>query len=209
MKSTYKRIILSSSILLGLALLPISCGIICNDPCGCGDDIEVKDFSIESFEALTMEVNNGQQVSALETYPFDEIVKVLRIDEFQILASVENSSSGIPGFAFACSPRPIQSAENLEGIQIINLKEVTLSSGEILKVGDEISNFFEMNYYFSSGSQPIEEFLEGTLPMYADELFKLAWIYDPIDELSLQFTICLILESGREFSLENEVLNIR
>lgn len=209
MKSTLKRVFLTSSILLGLALLPISCGIICNNPCGCGADNEAKDFSIKSFETLTLIGNNAEQVNPSDSYPFDEVVKGIRIDEFQLLASVENSSKGMPGIVFACSPRPIQSAENLKKIQIINLKELTLSSGEILKMGDDISDFFEMNYYFSLGSQPIEEFLEGTLPMYADELYKLAWINDPIDELSLQFTIRLILESGREFSLEDEVLNIR
>lgn len=191
-----------------MALLPMSCGVVCDDPCGCGPDFEVKDFSITSMESLTL-IGDGQQVFPSNILPYDEVVKAIRVDEFQTVAMNESSHSRIPGVVFACSPRPAQSEENLADVKIINLIEVTLASGETLKVGDDISEYFGMNYYFSSGTEPITEFLENTLPIFKDDLFKLAWVNDPMEELSLQFTVRVILESGREISITDEVLNIR
>ena len=207
MASAFKKSFLTATVFIGLSLLPISCDVICNDSCGCGPDFDVKDFSITSMESITL-VSDGQQVSSADTYPFDEVVKGIRVDEFQTLAMSESYSQVIPGFALACSPRPSQSVENLADIKIINSAEVKLSSGEKLKIGDDISEYFGINYYFSEGTQPISDFLEDTLPIFSDDLLKLAWLNDPMGEISLKFTIQVILDSGREISLTDEVLNI-
>lgn len=209
MTSIFKKAFFSVSLFTFVALIPLSCGVICNDSCGCGPTFEVKDFNITEMEALTL-VDQGQQVSPSGTYPFDEVVKGIRIKSFQTIAVTEpRSTTGIPGVAYACSPPPPQSASNLADVKIINLKEVILPSGESLKVGDDISSYFGMNYYFEEGTRPIPEFLEGTLELFADDFFKLAWVQDPVSELNLVFTIRVQLESGLEFSLTDEILNIR
>ncbi len=192
---------------VGLGLLPISCGVVCNDSCGCQPDFEVLDFNITEMEALTL-VANGQQVSPEGTFPYNQVVKAIRIKDFQTVSAAIEVGPTIPGVAYACSPIPPKSTENLVNIQIINLKEFTAPNGQIYTTGDDISDFFGMNYYFEEGVEPIGEFLSNGLEMYADELYKLAWLEEPREELNLVFTIRVQLESGREFSLTDEMLNL-
>lgn len=208
MTSIFKKGFASLILFALVAILPISCGVDCNNPCGCSPDFEIKDFNITEMEALTL-LRDGQQVSPAGTYPYDVVVKGLRIKTFQTVAFSEKSiSNGIPGIAYACSPLPPKSADNLFDVKVINLQEVTLDSGVRLKIGDDISAYFGMNYYFSEGTESIEEFLEGTLTMFSDDLYKLAWLEKPAKELNLRFTIRVQLESGREIALTDQELNV-
>jgi len=191
-----------------MGLLPISCGIICNDPCGCGPEFEVKDFKITEMEALTL-VGDGQQVSPNGLYDYDLVVKGIRIKSFQTVAQAGFTNSSIPGLAYACSPRIPQSVENLSDIKIINLQEFVAPDGKTYGTGDDLSHFFGMNYYFEEGTDSIKDFLDGTLELYPDDLFKLAWLVEPKEELNLKFTIRVQLENGLEFALTDEGLNIR
>ncbi|MHA7128264.1 hypothetical protein [Algoriphagus namhaensis] len=208
MTSPLRKGLASIFIFTLMALLPLSCGITCNDPCGCGPSFEVKDFRITDMEALTL-VGQGQQVTPSGTYPYDQVVKGIRIKSFQTVAEASTPKSyGIPGLAYACSPETPKSVEKMTNVQLISLRAMTLPNGKQIKIGDDLSEYFEMNYYFTEGTLPISEFLEGGLTMFSDDLYKLAWTLAPTEELKLTFTIRVQLESGREFLLTDQVLNV-
>ncbi len=208
MNNLLKKISASIGIVVFLGLLPISCGVDCNNPCGCGPQFEVKDFTIIEMEALTL-VANGQRVSPQNVFDYNLVVKAVRIKDFQTVATNDTSGSSIPGVAFACSLPLPQSIDNLADVKITNLQEFVGPDGKTYVTGDDLGHFFGMNYYFEEGSEPIEEFLDGTLELYQDDLFKLEWLVAPQEELNLKFTIRVQLESGREFPLTDEILNIR
>jgi hypothetical protein len=192
-----------------IALLPLSCGIVCNDSCGCGPQFEVKDFQIVSFETLSL-TKTGQRVNPTTSLPYDQIFKAFRILETQTVASgTSNFALGIPGVALACSPLPSKSARQVIGIQLINIKEVTLGDGEILKVGQDITEFFEINYFFSEKTMPFESFFKLPITIYREDIFKLGWRQDPKKEVILEFNIGIFMTDGKEFNLNNEMLSIR
>jgi len=205
----YRRSLATVILFVFISLLPISCGILCNDPCGCGPRFEVKDFNILSFETLSL-TKPGQRVNPTTPLPYDQIFKVFRILETQTLTALEtNSSNGIPGVAFACSPVSPKSAQQMTGIQLLNSKELTLGDGTVLKVGQDISEFFEINYFFEEKTLSFESFFKEPITIYQEDLFKLGWKQDPKKEIILEFSIRIFMTGGKEFNLNNEILSIR
>jgi hypothetical protein len=95
------------------------------------------------------------------------------------------------------------------GIQIINSKEVEFADGEIFQMGQDISDFFEVNYFFVEQTRPIPDFFENGLTLFREDLFKLVFTKNPGKEVQLEFSIRIMLEGGLEFNLQNEILSIR
>lgn len=189
-------------------MLPIACSEFCNNPCGCGPVFEVIDFRIQSFETLSL-TTEGQQVSPSTSLPYDFITKSFRIKETQNVAYFKERTSSTPGLALACSPIPPQSQEKMIGIQIINSKEVEFADGEIFQMGQDISDFFEVNYFFVEQTRPIPEFFGNGLTLFREDLFKLVFTKNPGKEVQLEFSIRIMLEDGLEFDLQHEILSIR
>jgi len=209
MKNLIRKSLATGSLFLLVALLPISCGIVCNDSCGCGPRFEVKDFNILSFETLSL-TKPGQRVNPNTPLPYDQIFKAFRILDAQTIALIDkNTSFSFPGTALACSPATPKSVQQMTGIQILNSKEVTLGDGTVLKTGDDITSFFEVNYFFAEKTMPFETFFKQPLIVYREDLFKLGWKQDPKKEVVLEFSIRIFMTAGKEFNLNNEILSIR
>lgn len=209
MKNAGKVTLLTFLIFSSLAILPMSCTNFCNDSCGCGPVFDIKDFRILSFETLSL-TTDGQQVSPSTVLPYSTITKSFRIKETQTIAYFESNPSYFTfGTAMACSPPLPKSAEKMIGIQIINTREVILGNGEVIKVGQDISNYFQMNYFFNNTTRSIDQFLENGLTVFRDDLFKLVWNKDPGKEIELEFSLRIMMEGGLEFNLPNEILSIR
>lgn len=209
MMRIYRKYLATIAVFTLLAILPISCGIVCNDSCGCGPQFEVKDFNILSFETLSL-TKAGQRVNPTTPLPYDQIFKVFRTLETQTLSSFEkNNPTGIPGVAFACSPLTPKSAQMMTGIQLLNSKEQILNDGTVLKIGQDITEYFEINYFFEEKILPLESFFKQPLPVYREDLFKLGWKQAPNKEIILEFSIRIIMTDGKEFNLNNEILSIR
>ncbi|MDF2158222.1 hypothetical protein [Algoriphagus sp. CAU 1675] len=202
-----KKLFTTFGLLVLLGLLPIGCGEPCNHPCGCSPSFEVKDFWIRSFETLSL-TTEGQQVSPTTTLPYSSITKSFRIKEIETIALEKSASQNLPGFAFACSPPSPKSADRLVDVMIYNSKEVSFENGTVLKVGQELSEFFLIGNFFSAQSQTIEDFLSQPRDIYMEDLFKLTWNLDPGKEVQLQFSLRIILENGKEFILNEELLSI-
>lgn len=211
MQFNSKKTLLTLAIFSGMALLPLSCNIVdpfCNSSCGCGSTPTVTDFLIQDFEIQTLQ-SNGNEADSESFYPFDQLSKVFTLGEVEYLAlETSSSSNGIPGLAFACSIAPPKSANKLKNIQIFNTEEVMLESGDVLKVGDNISHLFGLNYYHNQGLESIADFIENGVEIYLDDSFKLQFQNDPKKELKLSFSIQIQLDGGQEFNYQNEVLRI-
>lgn len=209
MKNSIKKSIATIGVLTLITLIPIGCGVICSDPCGCGPRFEVKDFTILSFETLSL-TKAGQRVNPGTPLPYRDIFKAFRILDTQTLSyNNENNDLGSLGVAYACSPESPKSKDLMTGIQILNSKEVILGDGRILEVGDDITDFFEINYFFTENTSPFEVFFKAPLEVYRDDLFKLGWKENPGKEVVLEFSVRIFFTNNKEFNLNNEVLAIR
>jgi len=192
-----------------LALIP-SCGIFCNDSCGCSPDFPEQSARIKSFEILTFSTGN-QQVPPSLAQPYDQIVKAFRIKDFDLLSLQERENylgSGF-GLALACSPPPIYSEKKLVDVKIINLKEVQLANGSIWETGQNISSQFVMTNFFSTDFQEISAFIGEGYNLTLDEFFKIRLNKDPGKDLNLELNFSLVLEGGQEFIIPMELWNIK
>jgi hypothetical protein len=209
MKNLLKKSFATLGLLSFIALLPISCGVVCNDVCGCGPQFEVQNFKILSFETLPL-TKAGQRVNPTTPLPYSEIFKSFRILDVQTISLNEPKNSfSLPGVGYACSPVSPKSVDLMRGIQVLNSKEVTLGDGTLLKVGDDITKYFGINGFFSEKITPSETFFKAPIEVYRDDLFKLGWKQNPQKELILEFSLRIFFTNGREFNLNNEVLAIR
>ena len=208
MKNLYKKSIASSLLFSFFALLPISCDFVCNDSCGCGPQVQVNDFNIVSFEILTVN-NQGEELNPDIAHPYTQVLKTFKIKDIEMISAIESSNFGLPGVAYACSPMPPKSQDRLEDLKLFNLKEVTLGDGTVLKAGDILNDFFEINYFFVSETKAISEFLSESKTIYLDDYFKLSFIKNPEKEIFLEFSMELIFENGRRISINGEKLNIK
>lgn len=186
----------------------MACNGFCGNPCGCGPVFQVSNFRIQSFETISI-TRDGQQVSPTTTLPYGFITKSFRIKDIVTLTERKTPIKSTWGMAFACSPPSPQSQEKMIGIQIINSREVQLGDGQILKVGDDLTDYFEMNSFSAEQTKPISEFFESPVPLFLEDLFKLVWIKDPGKEVQLEFSLRILMENGLDFNLSNEILNIR
>ncbi|WP_157963232.1 hypothetical protein [Algoriphagus litoralis] len=205
-----KKLFATVTLFAFFAFLPISCGLLCRDSCGCGPSPKLQEIRIKSLSVSTVD-KSGVAVVATEGKAFDQVFKSIRIDEVEFLAEVQNQATAISSFgtAFACSPIPPKSVNALSLIQVINEKEFTTSNGVVYAEGDDISSLFGVNYFFGAELTALEDFLEGGLELYQYEDLKVGLLQNPEKELNLEFKMRLVFDDAQEFVLSNQLLSVK
>ncbi len=201
----------ATGILFGFfAFLPMSCGLFCNDSCGCGPVPSPQEFRIKSFATRTVNEANVE-VSSIESRPYTQTFIRFGIDEveFQTQSQVQSPESGSLGFAFACSPLPPMSENVLYLIQIINEKEFTDSNGTLYQIGENITSLFGMSHLFAPGLSTIQNFTNPGKILTFEDQFKIGLLEDPQKELNLKFSIRIRFDDAQEFLLTDQILNVR
>lgn len=209
MRMNVKRIVLTLSLFGFLALLPMSCGIFCQDSCGCGPLPPAQDLVIKSMQMLTLGPT-GQALNPLDTIPFNQVFKSLEIKEFEIKLISENySPSSSIGLAYACSPLPVYSRDEINGIKIKNRTPVILADGTNLAPQQDISSYFGMAFFYNNKLIPIQEFIGSGRSFFFGENFKMGFRQFPVQALKIEFDVEVTFKSGKAFLIENQVLSIR
>lgn len=206
-----KRIFTTICLFSFLALLPMSCGLFCNDSCGgCGPSLGPQEIRVQSFATQTVNKSN-QEINITEFGPYAETFVTLRINEVENKAQglVGPSESGSTGLAYACSPLPPLSENILSLIQIINEKEFTSSEGTQFSVGENLTTLFGMSHFYGPGLSTIRDFIGPGLRLTFADLYKIGLLEDPQQELNLKFTIRIRFDDAQEFLLTDQTLNVR
>lgn len=210
MRISIKRGITTLGLFTFLAMLPMSCGLLCRDTCGCGPTPKTSEFEIQSFDSKTKD-GSGREISASESRPYDQIYKVLEINDVEFTSAVkdEEQNTGSLGIAFACSPAPPISKNDLQLIEILNETEFSLADGTEYGVGENLVSLFGINRYFSSELESIEEFIgTGRKLNYGDDLY-FGLLENPEKDLQLEFTIRLVFNDAQEFLFTDQILNVQ
>lgn len=204
-----KRFLTTGFLFISLSLLPVACGIFCNDSCGCNPSFPQQTIRIRSLEMLTFSTGR-QQISSNNIQPFDQVVKAFRIKEFDLLGDngLDISNSGILGFAYACSPPPAISEKKLISIKVINLEKISLKDGTELSVGEDISNLFVISNFFIENPTSIQSYLKEGKILFLDELHKMGFTKEPSNPTQLKLNFIFGLENGTELLISNEILSI-
>lgn len=209
MNLTSKRIGLTICLFSFLALIPMSCGIFCQDSCGCGPSAPPQDLVIKSMQMRTM-APIGQTANPLDTLPFNQVFKSLEVKEFEIILLSENFwPSSSFGLTYACSPLPVYSRDEINAIRILNKTSVTLADGSTLNPQQDISSYFGMAFFYTEKLSTIQEFIGNGRYFFLGENFKLGFKQSPGKALKLEFDVEVTFKSGKAFLLENQVLSIR
>ena len=209
MNLTSKRIGLTICLFAFLALIPMSCGIFCQDSCGCGPSAPAQNLIIKSMQLRTVALMD-QTVNPLDTLPYNRVFKSLEVKEFEIKLISENlSPSPSFGLAYACSPLPVYSRDEIIGINILNKTSVTLADGTTINPQQDISSYFGMAFFYNDRLTTIQEFIGTGRYFFFGENFKIGFIQSPEKALKLEFDVEVIFKSGKAFRLENQVLSIR
>lgn len=209
MRLTAKRVGLTICLFSFLALIPMSCGIFCQDSCGCGPSAPPQDLVIKSMQILTLGPT-AQTVNPLDTLPYTQVFKSLEVKEFEIKLISENySPSPSLGLAYACSPLPVYSRDEINAIRIVNKTSVELVDGTTLNPQQDISSYFGMAFFYSDKLSTIQEFIGTGRYFFLGENFKLGFKQSPGKALKLEFDVEVTFKSGKSFILENQVLSIR
>lgn len=193
-----------------LALMPMSCGIFCNDSCGCGPVTKPREFVIESFATKTVDVS-GNEIPETQSRNYNQIFKSVEISDrkFTSEAKVKGSNPLSLGLAFACSPAPDTSINELQLIEIINEVEFTLADGTEYEVGENLNSLFGISEVFRTNLVRIEEFTRLGAKLTFDDSFKIGLLQNPGKELQLEFTIRLVFDDAQEFLLTDQLLHVR
>lgn len=210
MKLNGKRIFTTISLFSILSLLPMSCGLFCNDSCGCGPVTKPREFVIESFATKTVD-ELGNNIPETQSRNFDKIFKSVEISErkFTSEAKVEDSMHLSLGLAFACSPAPDTSINELQLIEIINEVEFTLADGTEYAIGEKLNSLFGISEVFRTNLIPIEEYPQIGAKLTLDDFFKIGLFQHLGKELQLEFTIRIVFDDAQEFLLTDQTLNVR
>ncbi|MBN3519646.1 hypothetical protein JYB62_06480 [Algoriphagus lutimaris] len=209
MGASFKNSITTLLIFLVLALLPISCDVVCNNPCGCGPAPQVRNFNIISFSSASYNLN-GIKVSNELFLPYNEVYKSIKVEDFEFVSQAEPDSKGnFPGLAFACSPVPPKSTNSLLYLEIYNSNEVTLGDGTVLKVGEVLNDYFEISSDFTTSPKSIADFFTEKQEIYSFEPFKLYFIKNPEKEIVITFSVRFFLENQVEKVLNEVILSIK
>lgn len=210
MENVIKKGLLTTGLFTFLALLPMSCGLFCNDSCGCGPVTRPREFVIESFATNTVD-DLGNVIPENQSRNYNQIFKSVEIRDIRFTseAQVEESNPTSMGLAFACSPAPDASINELQLIEIINEVEFTLVDGTEYAIGENLSSLFGISEVYRTNLIPIEEFPQFGAKLYLDDFFKIGLFQNPEKEINLKFTIRLRFNDGQEFLLTDQTLNIQ
>lgn len=211
MKGSSKRIFTTFTLFSILALLPMSCGLFCvNDSCGCGPVPKPREFVIESFVTKTVD-GSGNEIPETQSRNYNQIFKSIEIRDIKYISEikVEESSPWSLGLAFACSPAPDTSKNELQLIQIINEMEFTLADGREFEVGENLNSLFGIGQVFLTNLVPIQEFTRLGSNLTFDDSYKIGLLQNPEKELHLKFTIRIVFDDAQEFLITDQILNIR
>lgn len=209
MEASFKNSITTLLVFLVLALLPISCDVVCSNPCGCGPAPQVRSFNIISFSSASYN-SNGVEVSDELFLPYNEIYKSIKVEEFEFVSQGEPVFKGaLPGMAYACSPVPPKSTNALLYLEIYNSNEVTLGDGTVLQVGEILNDYFEISSDFTVSPKKIEDFFTEKQEIYSYEPFKLYFTKNPEKETVITFSVRFFLENQVEKVLNEVVLSIK
>jgi hypothetical protein len=205
-----KRIITTISLFSTLAMLPMSCGLFCNDSCGCGPVTKPREFVIESFATKTVD-ELGNNIPETQSRNYNQIFKSVEISDrkFTSKAKVEGSMPLSLGLAFACSPAPDTSTNELQLIEIINEVGFTVGDGTEYEVGENLNSLFGISEVFRTNLVPIEEYPQFGAKLTLDDFFKIGLFQNPGKELQLEFTIRIVFDDAQQFLLTNQTLNVR
>jgi len=209
MRSSIKKIFFTVGLFSLLAVIPMSCGLFCQDSCGCGPITPPQNLLIKSMQLNTVDAL-GQAVDPMESYPYDKVFKSLEIKDFEIkVVSELIGPSTTFGMAYACSPLPISSKDEIVGIQIKNKKEETLGNGIVLSPEEDISSYFGITFFYSKNLVQIQEFVGTGRTFVFGENFKLGFLQAPGKTIRLEFDLEVSFKSGVKFLLANQVLTLR
>lgn len=207
MKKIKKSIVCTVFLFILLSVLPMGCGLLCVDSCGCAPKFPPQTFRIKTFEVFTAAFD-GQQISPTTFLPYNKVFKAFRVKEFDLLGSSKTSPVGGLNLAYACSPPSPTSEKKMLDLRVINLKRISLGDGTILEPGENISRLFRIGNFFSTNSYPISDFLGKGNTIYLEDLFKLSFTKNPEKQLTLEVSITIQLEDGTAFLLPNEILSL-
>jgi hypothetical protein len=206
-----RKVVFIWTALLLFGIVPTSCDIFCRDSCGCGPLTPVKDYTIKNFGAENM-VMNVESFNPESFYDRDQYFKVIKVVDFDLISEyIQNKKTGsmIPG-AFACSPVPSFSVQNVTGLKIINKQETEIAENDLLTINQDISERFLVTDFPQFEGKPIAELLEEERKLELGESLFIQWKEDfPGEKLELVFDIMISLSDGQEFILEDEVMRIK
>lgn len=210
MKVSIKSFGLTLALFSFLALIPMSCGLFCQDSCGCGPGTPPQELIIKSMQLNTLNLI-GQPVNPLDTLCSREVFKALQVKDFEIktIADTYSAPSFTFGTAFACSPLPAYSRDEIATIKVINKKQLAVGDGLMWNESEDITAFFGMGYFFTGKLFPIEEFIGNGKSVYLGEFYVLGFNLSPTHPIKLEFDVLVRFKSNKEFLIENQVLSIR
>jgi hypothetical protein len=205
------KIFIIWAVMLFLGIIPTSCGIFCNDSCGCKPLPPVKDFSIRNFGTENI-VLNIDSFNPESFYDREKTFKVVKIVDFEFISenNTEKEGFGIISGAYACSPNPSFSVQLISGLKIINRQETTISEADILAVNQDISERFLVTDFPQFEGKTISQYLIEGKKLELGESLLIQWKDDLLGgTLELLFDIEIKLSDGQEFVLENESMRIK
>jgi hypothetical protein len=207
---TSKRAGLTLALFSILALIPMSCGLFCQDSCGCGPSAPPKDMIIKSMQLFTL-TSNRQAVNPMDTLPFNQVFKAIQVKDFEVKILAESTFAPALsyGLAYACSPSPLYSRDEITSIKVINNKQVSLADGTTIRPTDDITRLFGMGNFYSGNLISVEEFIGTGKTVILEENYKLGFTKSPGKPVKLEFEVKVIFKSGKEILIEDQVLNIR
>ncbi len=210
MKISTKRGITTFGFFFFLAMLPMSCGLLCRDSCGCKPLPKPREFRIQSFTTRTIDVA-GREIPEDQIRNYAQIFKSLEIKDIEYTAKVriEEHDPWYFGLAFACDPIPNSSKNELIKIEIINEREFTLADGREYIVGENMTSLFGTNRVFNTSIVPIGDFTGLGRKLTFDDFLKIGLFENPGRELQFEFTIRLVFDDGQEFLIPNQILNVQ
>ncbi|MFN3759580.1 MAG: hypothetical protein ACK4SF_10205 [Algoriphagus aquaeductus] len=210
MKQTVKKLGLTLALFSFLALIPMSCGVICNDSCGCGPSaFRTQQMNIKSLDVLTIS-STGQEINPSQAMAYDQVFKGIRVKEFDIIKLSEKSvpNQSTFGLALACSQPPLISEEKFQTIQVINRKEFALSNGTQVLKGEDITDLFGINSIYVGTLLPLNVFVDSGRNFILEEYFKLGLLEAPEEPISFFFDLKVKFDNGKEFIFTDQNLNI-
>jgi len=188
-----------------LEAVSVSCSLIC--PCGCDTGSTPKRMDIQSWNVYTAG-HNFEMLDTTKVYDYNKILKVIHVDE-RFYVSTQESVGGLIATAYACSPAPVESIQQIESIKLISLNEIVLTSEtDVIPKGTDLNSRFMMTYQGASNLEPIDTFIQDLI-IYDDDQFKLQLNQKPYKETTLKFDLIITMTDGKVTELKNQIMKVK